>query len=320
MRLIVTGSSGFVGRHLVAALEAAGHDGLAVSRHYAAGQAGAWTTATRGAVLNQKTASCDVLVHLEVMQHVPHPTARDLAAFEAVNVGGTKEWLDWAGRQGVRRFVHFSTIKAVNAAPVGATDESAAGPHPTPYGASKWRAEALVRDWVREDPARSALILRPAVVYGPGNRANVAAMVAAIRRGRFFLIGRNENVKSLVSVGNLAAAVVHLLPRFTPGAAETYNVTDAESVSVRELDRRIRALLGKPGNSPSLPYPAARVLAGVGDLVFRVTGRPFPLNSSRLAALLETTHFSCARLCATGFRHPETDLGPLVRGAGPLRS
>src|SRR5207248_2899299 len=131
-----------------------------------------------------------------------------------------------------------------------AITEAATSPNETPYGASKWEAEQRVRAWVAADSRRSALILRPAVIYGPGSTANVAAMVQALRKGRFFLVGKNDNRKSLASVRNVVAAVIHLLPRIDPGRCEVYNVTDAETLSVRELDGRIRALMGKAGNSP----------------------------------------------------------------------
>jgi nucleoside-diphosphate-sugar epimerase len=55
-----------------------------------------------------------------------------------------------------------------------------------------------------------------------------------------------------------------------------------------------------------LPLPVARGIARFGDAFLRVTGKNFPLTSSRLEALLETTHFSCEKLLATGFRHPQS--------------
>ena len=313
MRIVVTGASGFLGRHLVSALAANGHAGIAVARDPGALHVQqAWTTAAREQMLGSAVLGANCVLHLEVKQHVFNPSARDLAEFDAVNVGGTKEWLDWAGSNGIRRFVYFSSIKAVLPSLTGLTDEFAAGPHPSPYGASKWRAEEAVRQWVKGNPTRGALILRPAVVYGPGNQANVAAMVEAIKRGRFFLIGRNENVKSLISVGNAIAATRHLLAQMQLGTAEIYNLTDRESFSVRELDRRIRTMLGKDGNSPSLPLPFARALALVGDSFFKLTGKSFPINSTRLDALIEPTEFSCAKLLATGFVHPEAALTGLI--------
>jgi nucleoside-diphosphate-sugar epimerase len=258
-----------------------------------------------------KPEAVDWVIHLEVRQHVLRPRTEDVVEFERVNVAGTAAWLEWCRRHGVNGFVGFSSIKAVVANQTGATDESASGQSAAAYGASKWRAEGWVREWAGSSPARRALILRPAVIYGPGSTANIAAMFDAIRRRRFFLIGRNDNLKSVAAIRNVVAAVVYLLSRVAAGKCETFNLADAERVSVRQLDGLLRGLLGMPGNSPSLPRPLARLAAWAGDLVFRGTGRTFPVNSSRYAALLETSLFPADKLVATGFRHPLTILDGL---------
>lgn len=314
MRVVVTGASGFIGRRLVTEFANAGHTGLAVSRQAGLLVPPGWSSVRRSALLEaDEQVGVDALVHLEVKQHVINPTKKDLLECETTNVGGAKAWLDWATRNEVPRFVYFSSIKAVVTAPVGTTLESASGPHSSPYGSSKWRAEEAVRQWASEGGlTRGALILRPAVVYGPGNGANVAAMVDAIRKGRFFLIGRNDNIKSLISVGNVVAATRHLLERVALGSADVYNLCDREKFTVRELDCRIRSLIGKTGNSRSLPLPVARGLALMGDLYFRLTKKTFPINSTRLEALIEPTEFSCAKLQATGFQQPEAALTGLV--------
>ena len=310
MNTLLTGSSGYLGRYLMTELSVAGHAGMAVSRRPQDNLPQGWRSGVRATVLGdasgQMSGIPDLVVHLEVKQHVMRPTSEDLAAFRSVNIEGTKQWLEWCAKRAVKRFVFFSSIKAVQMASTSQLDESATGPNDSPYGESKWEAEEAVRRWVQAGPGRAALILRPAVVYGPGNAANVGAMVRGIAAGRFFLVGANHNVKSVVSVRNLSAATVHLMGSMAAGRCEIFNVTDEESYSVRELDRLIRRLLGKSGSSPALPVPLARMLARSGDAFHQLTGRTFPINSSRLAALLESTHFSCAKLLRSGFKHPET--------------
>lgn len=221
-----------------------------------------------------------------------------------MNVRGTVDWLNWWAAVGIRRFVYFSSIKTVQTGDELATEE-APGPGRSPYGASKWHAEQAVRAWRSADSQRAALILRPAVVYGPRNTANIYSFVDAIAHGRFRLIGPNRNLKSIVSIGNLCAAVLHLTDRMK-SAVETFNVGDRETYSVRELAQLIASLLGVPWSGRTLPLPLCRVAALVGDGSVAVTGRPFPLTTARLTALIETTHFSIAKLLASGFRHPQT--------------
>ena len=313
--ILINGCNGFIGRHLLASGVA--DEIVAVSRKSPGSRAGpcgavrAGRWRCREAVLAGEAGEVEVVVHLEAKQHVLYPTTADLLAMKQTNVDGTEDWLRWCSRNHVRRFVYFSSIKAVQPASEGMTDEDAAGCTGSPYGASKWAAEALVRNWAKSDAGRSALILRPAVVYGPGSTANVAAMRTAIRRRYFFLVGENTNIKSMISIGNAVAATRFLMNLMRPGC-EVYNLVDEESFPVREIDRRIRAQLGKAGNSPTLPLSIARAAARSGDIFHQLTGRVFPINSPRLEALMETTHFSCGKLQAAGFRHPQralTDLG-----------
>jgi nucleoside-diphosphate-sugar epimerase len=306
MRLVVTGASGFVGRPLGRELARAGHTGVVVARRECDPPGAGWEWRERDALLHAP-AGGDVpaaLVHLEVKQHVVAPTPADCAEFERVNVQGTQDWLRWCTERGVRRFVYFSTIKAVGDTD-RCQDETADSLPSTPYGRSKREGENLVLAWAAADPARSALVLRPAVVYGPGNTANVFSMVRAIDRGAFFLAGQNENIKSLVSLRNLCAAVSFLLSREQKGA-RIFNLVDRESFPVRRIAGMIADQLGRKRKPPTLPLPLVRWAARTGDVVGRLTGRNLPLNSPRLRALLETTHFSAEKLKAAGFIHPQS--------------
>jgi nucleoside-diphosphate-sugar epimerase len=131
------------------------------------------------------------------------------------------------------------------------------------------------------------------------------SLVQAIHRRRFFLIGRNENVKSLISLKNLVAAVAHLIELPIQGC-ELFYLTDRESYSVSRIASMVAEILGCPGKLPSMPYPLAKAAALGGDLFTSVTGRDFPLTSSRLRALKESTLFSSAKLQSTGFIHPQS--------------
>lgn len=306
-QFLVTGATGFVGQSLVGFLSISGRRGFAVSRRGNADVPEGWRPVKKESALAGTGNGTQVVVHLEVKQHVLNPTPEDIAGFQEVNVEGTREWLDWCEREEVKRFVYFSTIKAVEVdwrQPGGVSEDQPERPGETPYGRSKWEAEQLVRKWVAADPERSALIIRPAVVYGSGNTANIYAMVDGIARGRFALIGRNDNVKSVVSKRNLAAAAIHLVDQMRPGC-EVFYVTDQESMTVREMADTVGTLL-EGRKIPTLPPPFASVAACAGDLFTRLSGRTFPVTSSRLKALTETTHFSCEKLLGTGFIHPQT--------------
>ncbi len=303
--IVVTGASGLIGRNICRDLSVAGHVGIAVSRQPIGSLPPGWHWRERSSLLAERrpTEPMDVVVHLEVKHHVPSPRPTDCAEFARVNVEGTEEWLRWCDGREIRRFVYFSSIKAVGASDLS-QDESALSEPSAPYGQSKREGERRVQRWA-EAGARSALILRPAVVYGPGTTANIFAMVRAIDRGLFFLAGENANVKSLVALRNVTGALVHLLPQMAAGC-EVYNLVDRSSHSVREISGFIAGLLGRSAPPRALPLPVLRLAASVGDLLARLGIEGLPISSSRLEALIETTHFSADKLRASGFVHPQT--------------
>lgn len=307
MHVAVTGASGFLGPKMISHLADNGHTGVAISRREFRELPSGWTWRSRRDALEAAESArkrLDWIIHLEVKQHVDAPSDQDIEDFARTNVDGTRMWLKWCTKHNVRRFVHFSTIKAVGDA-TAMRDESAASQPSTLYGISKRDAENLVRAWAAQSRERCALILRPAVIYGPGNQANVFSMVRAIDRGMFFLVGANRNVKSLVSVANAAAAVTHLMDKASPGC-EVYNIVDRESYSVRQISEMILSLLEKKGKVRTMPLPVARAAANLGYILKRLTGKSLPLTPNRLKALTETTHFDGRKLIESGFNHPQS--------------
>lgn len=309
MRALVTGCSGFVGQALTKHLAASGIGGYAVSREGRTLVPAGWRAFTRQAVLDggalqgSDTPRPEWVIHLEVKQHVDAPTAADIADFERVNVEGTRRWLEWSARSGIECFMLFSTIKAAGDS-LHPQDEDTATLPTTVYGKSKRRGEDELRQWAAKDARRHGIILRPAVIYGPGNRANIYSMVKGIDRGRFLLVGKNDNVKSLVSISNTVAAAGFLLGRTGTGC-RLYNLVDAQSYSVRAIAEMTSAALGKP-KSKSIPPLVAKCIVAANAPLVALTGRSLPLTQSRLKALLETTHFVPRRLREAGFVHPQS--------------
>lgn len=305
MNVLVTGASGFVGRGLLPLLVARGHHGVATGRSPPSRLPTGWQPARRHDVLvgTHDATGVDAIVHLEVRQHVPRPTAADIDTFDLVNVGGTREWLDWASRHGVRRFVFASTIKAVQPGR-GPTFENAPPETAHPHGLTKARAEKAVRSWAAEDHSRAAVILRAAPVYGPSHEANREAFVRQIATGRPCLVGRGDVKKSIVSRNNLAAAIEFATTHATPGC-DVFNVSDRETMSIGALAATVADLVGAPSPKP-IPEMLARCIAWLGDFLCLLTRREFPLTTARLKALGETTIFPCDKLVAAGFSHPQS--------------
>src|SRR3569623_1721480 len=101
MHLVVSGASGFVASSLLPHLEICGHTGITSARRRVLRLPHGWSWRDRsGLIVSEGPTQTDAVVHLEVKQHVPNPSAEDLAEFKKVNVDGTQKWLNWASRNG----------------------------------------------------------------------------------------------------------------------------------------------------------------------------------------------------------------------------
>jgi nucleoside-diphosphate-sugar epimerase len=204
-----------------------------------------------------------------------HPQRRVRELFD-VNVGGTQHVLDRARRHGARRFVHVSSNSPFGANPSPDdrfTEDSAFAPY-MGYGRSKLEAEQLVtRAASRGDV--DAVILRAPWFYGPFQPARQTQWLAAVRRGRFPLVGDGTNRRSMVFTGNLVDAL--LLAEHAGASGRAYWIADAEPYRMRDVLDTVRAALTAEGfevsgGQPRLPRLAG-VLAEKADAVLQGAGR-----------------------------------------------
>jgi UDP-glucose 4-epimerase len=241
MIVAVTGADGFIGRAVMPRLRGAGYDvrGLvralatgtvARAEYMAVGDLSQLSEPSMRAVLRDAGA----IVHLAGIAHRADASPE---ALRAVNVDATARLARAAVAQGVGHFVFASSVK-VNGetSPAGRPFTESDPPNPRDvYGASKWAAERALYE-VADSSGMRTTILRLPLTYGPGAKANVAALAAAVRRGIPLPLAGIDNRRSLLGAGNLASALAAVLAsgRDARGAA-TYFVADARAVSTPEL-------------------------------------------------------------------------------------
>ena len=253
--ILVTGATGFVGRALCAEFDRRGMRYRAVSR---APMAGFHTIGRIDADSDWSAALTDIetVIHLAARVHVMREDATDpLAAFRATNVDATLQLARQAAAAGVRRFVFMSSIKVNGEAtqpgrPFRATDL----PDPQEaYGRSKWEAEQALFSLGRQT-GMEIVAIRPPLVYGPGVTANFASLMQWAGRGIPLPLGRVNNRRSLVFVGNLVDFII--LSTSRPEAANrTFLVSDDEDLSITALLQRIAKRMNRKARL--LPVPSS---------------------------------------------------------------
>ena len=274
-KVLVTGSSGFIGQHMCAALRSAGYfvrgtvrakvDGTAQMSEHERVEIGEIADVTDWSHLIHDVR---FIVHLAGRAHVMRETAADpFEQYMQVNVVGTEFMAQQASSQiGVKRIVLVSSAK-VNGE---TTSHSGAGrgeafsesdpPAPVdPYAYSKWEAEKALRR-ISLRTKLEYVIVRPPLVYGPGVGANFLKLIKWVASGRVLPFGSIRNLRSLLYVENLTDAIVRCLEA-TAVTNKTYMISDID-VSTPDLIRGLAAALRVTPRLINVPPPLLR-LAGI---------------------------------------------------------
>tara|TARA_R110002126_G_scaffold10245_43_gene46597 strand:- start:1876 stop:2847 length:972 start_codon:yes stop_codon:yes gene_type:complete len=278
-RILITGASGFVGHAVFTQLQqqASMLPVAAVRTGQAALQSFRLCTDFNNVdQVAALVADIDCVVHCAARVHMMDEQAADpLAAFREVNTFGTLNLAKQAAAAGVKRFIFVSTIK-VNGESTTLDKPFRADNTPQPedpYGISKAEAEAGLMQ-IAKDSKMEVVIIRPPLVYGPGVKANFAAMLKLARKNLPLPLGAIHNKRSLVALDNLVDLIITCIDH--PKAAnQTFLVSDDQDVSTTELLQMMTVATGK--KPWLLPVPAswlrfAAKLTGKQAVIDRLCG------------------------------------------------
>ena len=286
MRVLVTGGTGYLGRAIVGALIASGHDPVLYGR--TASASGLTAAAIDGDVrdaarLIDAAEGCDAILHSAALVATWRPRSGD---FDDVNVGGLRAVLEAANRHGIRRILYTSSFLALP--PAGM--ETAPGWND--YQRTKAAADALADAAVRQ--GAPLLRLYPGIIYGPGAATEgnlVGRMVADHLSGRLPGVIGGDRIWSFSFVEDVAAAHVAALQAGTPGARYPLGGEDAPQMRVFDIVRR---LTGRP-HPRRLPGWLASPAALADELRAQWLGRPPVLTTGTLEILLRDWPLGHAR-------------------------
>jgi nucleoside-diphosphate-sugar epimerase len=290
MKVFVAGGTGAIGRRLVPQLAARGHEVTASTR--SADKFGLLHELGADAVVMDGLDAVevqDVVAHVRPDAIVHQMTALsrdfDLKRFDdtfaetnALRTDGTRNLIDAALANGVRRFVAQSYTNWTNArrGAVVKTEEDPLDDDPAPNQRRTLEAIRQLEESVLAAPLEG-IVLRYGNLYGAGASDE---LVELVRRRRIPLIGEAGGVWSWVHVEDAAAATVAAVERGTPGV---YNVVDDDPAPVREWLPALASALGAP-EPRRVPAWLARPLAGEAAVRWMTEGRGAS-NEKALASL-----------------------------------
>jgi nucleoside-diphosphate-sugar epimerase len=298
MRVLVTGSTGFIGVHLVSALVARGWQVRCLVR----------ATSNRTPIashrleyvvgslqdqhaLRQAVQGVDLIFHLAGATKVRHPDE-----YDAINRGGTERLLTACVEAGtpLRRFLYISSIAAAGPSLTGAPLTESDPCRPVgPYGRSKLRAEEAVLAYKAQLPV---IVLRPSAIYGPHD-TDFLQLFRAVRHGILPHIGRQDLYVDLCFVADLIQGMMAAAecPQglgevfFLGGTCHTWREIGEETA--RLLDVKLRQI--------TMPRAAVLVAAGLADGWARLRRQPSLLSRTNILERIQP-YWVCA---STKARH-----------------
>ena len=259
---LVTGSNGFIGRHLCPVLERNGWETRRAVRSKNSNDRQVSQIVEVGDIAatndwSRALADVDSVVHLAARVHFPGDA--DDAEFRRTNTDATLCLAEAAARARVRRFVYLSSVKVMgeSSLPAHPFTESDLPRPADAYARSKLEAERGLRGFAGR---MEVAIIRPPLVYGPMVGANFLRLLRWVDRGLWLPFGSVTNRRSLLYVGNLASAIAECLTH--PAAAgATFFVSDGEDVSTADLTRRIASALNRAPKCLAVPSAALSLVA-----------------------------------------------------------
>jgi nucleoside-diphosphate-sugar epimerase len=297
MRLLVTGATGFLGRHLLPALRRAGHESVALLLPDE--RPPVWLTETEAAVvrgditraetLSNVASGCDGVVHLAAAVGYGQQMDHCLR----VNRDGTANVARAAEAAGARRFVQLSSVSVYGRTPDVRIDESAPlRKTGDPYGDTKIDAEEILA----ASSSLAVTCLRPTVIYGPGDVRFLGKLVENLRSGKAAVVGSGNNSVDAIHVLDVVPVVVRVLE--TPASiGRAYNLNHPGNPTWNALVTHVAGLLGVPAPTRHVPYPLALALAGALEVVARLSGKEPRLTRYAVRVIGRQYRYAVDRAC-----------------------
>ena len=243
----------------------------------------------------------DVVINLAA-EHRDDVTPKSL--YDDVNVLGSENVCNACTELGIKKIIFTSSVAVYGFAPIG-TDETGEINYFNDYGRTKYLAEGKYREWLQKDANNAAVIIRSTVIFGEQNRGNVYNLLNQIASGRFPMVGKGTNRKSMNYVENVVAFIEYELSHDTVGGEYLYNYCDEPAYDMNNLVLAVYKFLGKPKSKLfHFPYWLAYCGGLCFDLLAFITRKKFAISSIRVKKFCQNTYFVASNIKKTGFVAP----------------
>lgn len=224
------------------------------------------------------------------------------------NLLGAENVCAWAERMGCNDMIFTSSISPYGPCEQSKDEHSLPIPA-TPYGGSKLVAEKIHQAWLAADQARRHLVIvRPGVVFGPGEGGNVSRLVRAVIRRYFFYMGNRETRKAGTYVKELCRAMSWALQRQKEQGQHftLFNMSMNPGPSIQEYVDTVCQVAGIRRKVPAIPYPLLLGAAYAIELIARPLGIRHPFSPVRIRKLVHSNNIRPGYLLEQGYPYQYT--------------
>lgn len=304
-RAIVFGGAGFIGTHLLRDLKNSGRFEELVCVDLVSPAEPVDGVSYKIADVRQPLPadlcpSAEEIYNLAAVHRTP---GHETHEYYETNVAGATHICEFARAHQIKKIVFTSSIAVYG--PDEAAKEETTPPAPqSAYGWSKLLAEQIQQSWQQEDPSRKLVIVRPAVVFGAGEKGNFTRLAGALKKGFFLYPGRKDTIKACGYVGELIRTMQFMLVQ--DESQSLYNFCYAQAYTIEEICQSFGRVGSLSQPKGVVPLPLMK-LASIPFEVLNALGFKNGINRARIQKLVVSTNIVPAKLMASGYTYG-TDL------------
>jgi len=302
MNILITGATGFIGRHLLKALIEKDHHCRCLVRKSSSVDElfdNPLIELFQGDVTKPETLkgvgkSVEVVYHLAAVGHVAAVCEDEESCKEYFkqNVEGTRSIVEACGRDSVKRFIHFSSTAAMGLIKRPVIDETVPCQPQTPYQKSKYESELAAFETGKKF-GMEVIVLRPCMVYGPGGKGEFLKFCRLIKKGIFPRIGLGKNLTPIVHVSDVVQAAVNALDKGMAG--EVYLIASETSPPLANIYGAITNALEVKRVYFYVPLSVAYVIAFILEIVASLSNKSPLVSRKNIMSTVTDRLFSISK-------------------------
>jgi GlcNAc-P-P-Und epimerase len=302
---IIFGGSGFIGSHLVRELQSQGITDITIADLVPpVGDLFAGTRFVpcdvRQPIPRGIVGQAPVVVNLAAVHTTPgHP---DHEYFDT-NVNGARNITRFCEESGATTLWFTSSIAVYGPTEEPKSEQSTLVPV-SAYGKSKFEAEEIQRAWQGQGGDRKLVVVRPAVIFGRGEKGNFTKLAKVLKRGIFVYPGRNDTVKGCGYVEDLVGSLLFMNDQ--PESCLLYNFCYPVNYTIRDICQTFSKVAGYRLPLGTFPFSLMVNAARVCQLL-SAAGLKNGIHPARMHKLVKSTNIVPGELTRRGYRY-RTDL------------